>query len=137
MGTPLYQHGRLEKPITGGEKVHLTNRVQLFDFVHGNPQSGQWLEPGTIVTIDRDETRKVLKKGFKFVYVTAPNGQTGFIPKWIVNDLIYAWSKENRELLTGGLLRRRQVDDGRAEESHRLPARRFQEAAVREVRSGR
>jgi len=101
MATPLYQHGRLGKSIVGGEKFQLANRVQLFDFDHGNPVSQQWLEPGTLVTIDADETRKALRKGFKFVYVTAANGRQGFIPKWIVNDFLYAASKDNRDALTG------------------------------------
>jgi hypothetical protein len=89
--TALYKHKRLDRNVEGGEKIRLSNAVEIFTFHHGNPTSAGRLLPGTVVIIDEEETRSALKKGFKFVHVTAAeSGTSGYIPKWVVNDFLFA-----------------------------------------------
>jgi hypothetical protein len=104
---PLYRVKRNDKQVKGGTKVQITNQVTMFHFpvMFGTPVRRGQLDRNQTVEILADETKEALSKGIKFVYVRATmEGKQveGYIPKSVINDFIFANSKNGFDTpLTG------------------------------------
>jgi hypothetical protein len=96
--SPLYTVTRTGKKVESGTKVQITNQVTLFNFpvTFGTPAKVCLLDRNQTVEILADETKKALDRGIKFVFVRATSGYQeveGYIPKAVINDFIFANSK--------------------------------------------